>query len=65
MRVQWNPWIGARVGEAANPRPESNAEIRFAVSKRTAIHQKSDLISDMDVDVIALSETSATQKVMI
>ena len=47
------------VGQASNPRP-SPESIRLAICNPTAVHKKVDLLMNFQSDIVAVSETSAT-----
>ena len=51
------------VGEASNPGPVSEQQIKIAIANPTAVHQKVGKIMQLEANVVALSETSATHAV--
>ena len=52
-------YFATPVGQASNPGPDSN-EIRLAICNPTAVHKKADLLAKFEAQIIAASETSAT-----
>ena len=55
-------YAAIRVGEADNPGP-SHTSVKFGVTNPTTIYKKGHLATDLDVDVLLLSETAATVSV--
>ena len=51
------------VGEASNPGPVSEQQIKIAIVNPTAVHQKVGKIMQLGANIVALSETSATHAV--
>ena len=67
LSVNRDPFRGFRYGEALHPGPgspeDTAANVRVAIVNPTAIHKKEDLLDDLGVHVLGLSETSAVSQV--
>ena len=66
--LTWNPLVGIRIGEAKNPGPIGDRKLcTFAITNPTSIGNKQtdylELMHQHSVDVVACSETSATDEI--
>ena len=62
--LSWNPFLGTRVGEAANPGPEPpHRTFTFAILNPTVLTERQEEIIALGADAISLSETSATKAI--
>ena len=57
--------IPARIGEATNPGPPQIDQFRIGFVNPTTVLHRQSAISDLDVDILGMAETSATKPVQL